>query len=121
MPKIILSLASNRYQKRNLAKTRQCLGEILFDIRYTSEVWTEPIGCLRKELYLNQLTAAETDMTLDELNHRLKEIEVSFGRNDEKRKLGIVPIDIDILEYDGERMHLKDWERPYVRTLIKEL
>lgn len=121
MHRVILSLAANRFQKSNLAKARQCLGEVFSDISYTSELWTEPMSSSRHELYLNQLAEGTTTLTFDELNRRLKEVEESFGRTPLKRQLGIVPIDIDILAFDGERYHERDWQRPYVSSLIGEL
>ena len=121
MHRVILSLAANRFQKSNLAKARQCLGKVFSDISYTSEMWTEPMSSSRRELYLNQLAEGYTDQTFEELNLWLKSIEKDFGRTATKRQLGIVPIDIDILEYDGQRYHEGDWQRPYVTSLIGEL
>lgn len=121
MAKVLLSLAANRFQKSNLAKARQCLGEVLSDIYYTSEQWTEPLSTARRDKYLNQLAFGTTALTLDELNARLKQIETSLGRTPQKRVMGIVPIDIDILLYDGERLHQRDWQRPYVTALLEEL
>lgn len=121
MHRVILSLAANRYQKSNLAKARVCLGKLLTDVSYTSELWTEPLSSSRRELYLNQLAEGTTSLTLDELNKQLKDIETSFGRTAQKRRLGIVPIDIDILAFDGEHYHERDWQRSYVTSLIGEL
>ena len=121
MVKVILSLAANRFQKSNLAKARQCLGEVFSDVHYTTEQWTEPLSSTRHDLYLNQLAEGLTTVSLEELNSRLKQIEPDVGRTPEKRQRGIVPIDLDILEYDGQRYHERDWQRPYVANLIGEL
>lgn len=121
MHRVILSLAANRFQKSNLAKARQCLGKVFSDISYTSELWTEPMSSSRRELYLNQLAEGNTMLALDELNEWLKNVETTFGRTPQKRRLGIVPIDLDILEFDGQRYHEHDWQRPYVTSLIGEL
>lgn len=121
MTKVILSLAANRFQKSNLAKARECLSKVISNVSYTSEQWTEPMSSSRRELYLNQLAEGDTELTLDELNQRLKAIEISFGRTAQKRQLGIVPIDIDILQYGDQRLHERDWQRPYVTSLISEL
>ena len=118
---VLLSLAANRYQKSNLAKARKCLGEVLSDVSYTTEKWTEPMSSSRNELYLNQLAEGSTELTLEELNLRLKNMETKLGRTDLKRQLGIVPIDIDILQYDKQRLHERDWERPYITCLLDEL
>ena len=121
MAHVILSLATNRRQKSNLAKARQCLGEVFSEATYSTEHWTEPFSSRRSELYLNQLVSATTDLTVEELEKRLKQIEADFGRTAGKRLKGIVPIDLDILQYDNLKLHERDWERPYVSDLLKEL
>ncbi len=122
MAKVILSLASNRFQAKNLSRARQCLEEIFSDLRYSREHWTEPVGnAKRRDAYLNQLATGTTTLDEETLNERLKQMELSFGRTQAKRLLGIVPIDLDILQYDDERRHLLDWQRPYVTELIGNL
>ena len=69
---------------------------------------------------MNQLAQGTTALDEQQLNEWLKQTELSFGRTEQKRRLGIVPIDLDILEYDGIRRHLRDWERQYVKELIGE-
>jgi 2-amino-4-hydroxy-6-hydroxymethyldihydropteridine diphosphokinase len=118
MHRVIISLASNRFQKQNLLKARTRLQQILLFPNYSDELWTEPIGSRKEDLYLNQLVKAETQLTFDELNNALKTIEKEFGRTERKRSMKIVPIDLDILQYDDERYHLNDWDRLYVKDLI---
>lgn len=118
---VILSLASNRFQTKNLSKARRCLEEVLSDLHFTNEHWTAPINSLRQDAYLNQLAKGSTKMDEADLNEWLKQTEIRFGRNACKRRLGIVPIDLDILEFDGIKRHLSDWERPYVKPLLSEL
>jgi len=118
---IILSLASNRFQKANLSKARCCLEEILSDLQSTVEIWTQPVGnAKRRDAYLNQLVRGATELDEDALNDWLKQTELSFGRTQAKRLLGIVPIDLDLLEFDGEKRHPNDWERTYVKELMTE-
>ena len=129
--RVIISLAANRFQSKNLSRARRCLEEVLSDIHYTSEHWTEPVhahlegkhgnSSCRHDAYLNQLAVGTTSMEETELNEWAKQTERSFGRNEQKRLMGIVPIDLDILEFDGERRHLPDWERSYIKELITEL
>ena len=121
MHHVIISMATNRFQKKNLSKARRCLEEILFDVHFTAEYWTEPVNTERKDTYLNQLAEGHTPLDEAELNEKLKATEVHFGRTQAKRSLGIVPIDLDILLYDQQRRHLRDWDRPYLQQLIGEL
>lgn len=117
---IIISLASNYEQKKNLSEARMWLGQILFDISYSRELWTEPIGHPSSSLYLNQLVFAKCRLTTEELEQKLKQIEKKLGRTDECRQKGIVTVDLDLLQYGDDRYHLSDWERPYVKDLIEK-
>ena len=36
------------------------------------------------------------------------------------RKNNLIEMDIDILEYDGERYHEKDWGRQYIIDMVEE-
>ena len=120
--KVIISLATNRFQKANLSKARCCLEEQLSDLRFSSELWTQPVGnAQRRDAYLNQLVAGTTNMDEESLNKWLKQVELNYGRTQAKRLLGIVPIDLDILEFDGQQRHSHDWERPYVKDLLGEI
>lgn len=121
MHKIILSLASNLQQGQNLAEARIALGKVLSCISFTKELWTEPINASNPSMYLNQLAISSTDLTEDELTSVLKEIEVKMGRTKNLREKGIVPIDIDLLQYGHKKLHKHDWERPYVKQLLNDL
>lgn len=116
---IIIGLASNINQEANLEAAREQLIQLLSEVHFTSTIWTEPIGSLRQEPYLNQLCRGTTALGMNLLNEVLKEIEKRLGRTHNED--GIVTVDLDLLEYDGERYHLRDWERNYVKDLINKL
>ena len=117
---IIISLASNINHEANLVAARTQLTQLLSEVHFTSAIYTEPVGTvLRKEPYLNQLCKGTTALGMNLLNEVLKETEKRLGRTHNED--GIVTIDLDLLEYDGERYHLRDWDRNYVKDLINEL
>ena len=118
---VIISIASNRNQKNNLAKAREYLEQILYGVSFSSELWTEPYGEHNGSIYLNQLALGVYDGTLSELVTLLKQKEHEMGRTDLDRHMGIVEIDLDILRFGHQRLHLTDWERPYVQQLIVEI
>jgi 2-amino-4-hydroxy-6-hydroxymethyldihydropteridine diphosphokinase len=120
MHRIILSLAANCNHERNLAEARIRLYGILFATDYTTELWTEPVGSNKARKYLNQLVFAMTELSIDELSNWLKQNELDMGRTEEDRKAGIVRIDLDLLQYDEQRYHLRDWDRDYVKELIAQ-
>lgn len=116
---IIISLASNINHEANLEAARTQLTQLLSEVHFTSAIYTEPVGTLRQEPYLNQLCKGTTALGMNLLNEVLKEIEKRLGRTHNED--GIVTVDLDLLEYDGERFHHRDWERSYVKDLINEL
>ena len=119
---IVISIASNYDQEENLAKAHQDLDKVLPDIRYTSAIWTQPFGSSANPApYLNQLATATTSLQPEELNKLLKELELSLGRTPAMRRQSIVTIDLDLLQYNDQRFHAADWQRPYVKELLKEL
>ena len=116
---IIISMASNIDQEAKLEAARTQLTQLLSEVHFTSAIYTEPINSLRREPYLNQLCRGTTALGMNLLSEVLKEIEKRLGRTHNED--GIVTIDLDLLEYDGERFHHRDWERNYVKDLINEL
>lgn len=118
---VIISIASNRNQKRNLARARSYLEELLSGMTCSSELWTEPYGEHTASLYLNQLVAGTYGGTLSELVTLLKQKENDMGRTDRDRRMGIVEIDLDLLRFGHQKFHLTDWDRPYVLQLITEI
>ena len=116
---IIISLASNINHEANMQAARTQLTQLLTEAHFTSAIYTEPVGTLRQEPYLNQLCKGTTAYGFNLLNEVLKETEKRLGRTHNED--GIVTIDLDLLEYDGERYHLRDWDRNYVKDLINEL
>ena len=116
---------------------RGLLSGVLTGLHYTTEHWTDPVtshgdrhavrslagltsqrACPRVR-YLNQLATGTTNLEAEALNQRLKEIEQQLDRKHDKS--GVVTIDIDLLQYDDTRYHLRDWERDYVKNLLVEL
>ena len=116
---IIISLASNENQEARMAAAREQLVQLLTEAHFTSAIWTEPVNCSRKEPYLNQLCRGTTALGEGLLCEVLKETEKRLGRT--KNEDGIVAIDLDLLQYDERKHHLRDWERNYVKDLLNEL
>ena len=88
-------------------------------MHFTTEHWTDPVHNLYPAQYLNQLCEGTTTFSANLLEEVLKEIEKRLGRT--KNEDGIVAIDLDLMLYDDERHHLRDWERHYIKDLLGEL
>lgn len=74
-----------------------------------------------KPHYLNAVASVEFDGDLDTLQAMLKAGEVMAGRNAEARRLGRVPIDMDVVIADGEVIRPGDYARYYFRQGYEEL
>ena len=116
---ILISLASNENQEARLADAREQLTQLLTEVHFTSAIWTEPVNTSRKTPYLNQLCKGTTAFGVNLLCEVLKETEKRLGRIHNED--GIVAIDLDLLLYDDQRFHLRDWSRDYIKNLLGEL
>ena len=116
---IIISLASNEGQEAHLTAAREQLTQLLTEAYFTSAIWTEPINTSCKVPYLNQLCSGTTALDVNLLGEVLKETERRLGRTHNED--GIVAIDLDLLQYDDQKYHLRDWNRDYVKKLLNEL
>lgn len=121
MHKVLISLASNIHHEENLDAARQAVSRFLNDVTFTSILWTKPINTPNPSPYLNQLAAGATELTIEELENKLKDAEIQIGRTDDERRKKIVPADLDILMFDETKYHLRDWDRPYVKELLEQL
>ncbi|GLZ84905.1 2-amino-4-hydroxy-6-hydroxymethyldihydropteridine diphosphokinase [Metapseudomonas resinovorans] len=97
---IYLGLGSNIERERNLTAGLEALDEFLQDIRCSPVFESFPVG-IKSGNFFNFVVAALTDLSLHELDRRLKEIEADNGRYAPGRK-GL-PLDIDVLLY-GDRV-----------------
>lgn len=117
---IILALGSNSEQEASMVKARTLLMALLQHVSFSENVCTEPIG-IQSPHFLNCLAVATTSMCLTDLVAALKKVEHLCGDTVEQRRMNVVRMDIDILKYDTERLHEKDWERQYVLDMLRQL
>lgn len=120
MPIVILSLGTNTGDPTIIHGAQSELENILSDVRHSTILSTLPIG-MSGGNFLNSLTMGKTTLSTDELTKFLKALEKRFGNKKSLRRKGIVILDIDLLEYDGQHHHESDWQRDYVKYLMTEL
>ena len=118
--KLVVAFGSNFEPKINIAKAKQRLSSAFETIKFSSEIWTDPIN-KKKKKFINCIAIAETSSDLNSVLHNLKEIEDECGNTIQKRKSGKVTMDVDILKYGDVIMHEDDWKRQYIIQLLKEL
>ena len=111
----LIALGSNYLPAPHIQWACERIATFLHDVTMSRRLWTKDTKGTGI-WYQNCLITGYTDITADELQTLLKEIETETGRT----KLCIT-LDLDLMLYDDKRYHLRDWERPYFTTLFAEL
>ena len=121
MHNILIALGTNVIADR-IRFVETCLEQSFEDVRFTQTIPTEPIGeRFKGKQFYNAVMAGKTFMARNEVVEQLKRIEQLAGNTLDKRNMGVVEADIDLLMYDDEKLHEKDWQRPYIKELVEEL
>ena len=103
-----------------MAQAQRRLRVLMPDIEFSHLLWTEPIG-IRSPRFLNCLARGSSELSCADLSRRLKEMECQMGSSSQEHRHGRVAIDIDLLQFDSERLRPADWQRPYIARLLVDL
>ena len=114
---VLISIGCNINRDKQIKKVRECLSGIFPDIHFTRSL-TSP-ACPGDGVYSNMLAELKTELPEQDLVTRLKQLEQEMGDSAEQRKLGKVMMDLDILRYNNEKRHEDDWERHYIKKLLR--
>lgn len=87
---------------------------LLSDFRCSSIYATPDCHGGYKE-YLNAVVYGRTSLSQKELDNLCKRYEADCGRNEEMRNAGQVPVDIDIVIYDGDILRPNDYKREFFK------
>jgi len=117
---VIVALGTNYDAYASMDKGLTLLSQLLLNLRHTHIMKTPAID-LGTGSFLNCLATGMTDKSAERLSVALKYIERHCGDRKDLRRKGHIVMDIDLLEYDGQRHHEADWDRPYIQHLLPEL
>ena len=112
---VIIALGSNYQQAVHIRWASERLDSLLADCKFSRTLWTPDIKGSGK-WYMNRLAAGTTELSAEDLQQLLKQTEAETGRTKET-----VTIDLDLLLYDDQRYHERDWQRPYVSAIINDI
>lgn len=115
MPQVIIALGSNHQQAAHLHWASQRLATLLHHVHFSPLLWTEDIHGTGI-WYLNRLASGTTTLSVDALQQALKQMETESQPGKVQ-----VTIDLDLMQYDGQRYHDRDWPRPYIQRLINDI
>lgn len=71
--------------------------------------------------YLNMVISGYTEFDYTVFYRRCKMIEHDAGRTEGSKSTGVMPLDIDIVVWDGRIMRPYDYERPHFQTGFREI
>ena len=91
-----LSLGSNINAKANIIFAIEQLNKILINTKFSSIHKTKAEG-FEGDDFLNLVVAGESDLSFDDLNKKLKDIENESGRKRDVPKFSARTLDIDIV------------------------
>lgn len=114
---LVIALGSNFDQERNVSFAMEELRKFFPDMVFSKMLWTEPIGIV-SDRFVNALGKASTSMSQQQVTCVLKDIERKCGRCQEDKARNVVKLDLDLMQYGGERLKEADWDRGYVQQLL---
>lgn len=120
--KAIISIGSNEHRTANVKKVMEVLTEYFPTIRFSTPQLTEPMDMPEDaKAFLNLIALFETDLDRETLEAELKKLETKLGRDHDDDEEGIIPMDLDIIEWNDEVYKPQDMVRPYVVAGLDEL
>lgn len=119
----IISLGSNCGDKAANVKSalewlRACKD---IELISSSGIYETPEIHGRDITYMNAVAAILFDMKADEMNSEFKKYEVSFGRTEDCRRSGMVPIDIDIVILNDVILRPQDYNSQFFSIGFDEI
>ena len=110
---VVLSIGSNSADRE--AQMTNCIAWLRDNATLTklSSVYNSPASNGKDPDYLNAVAEITSALTPPELTKLLKDYERQCGRTPQSKALGSIPIDIDIVMWNGEVLRQKDFAQYY--------
>lgn len=110
---VVLSIGSNSVDRE--AQMTNCIAWLRGIATPTklSSVYNSPASNGKDPDYLNAVAEITSALTHPELTKLLKDYERQCGRTPQSKALGSIPIDIDIVMWNGEVLRPKDFAQYY--------
>jgi 2-amino-4-hydroxy-6-hydroxymethyldihydropteridine diphosphokinase len=117
----LIMLGSNSNADHNLELSKEKLSEYFELVSQSSRLFTKPFGKHYTADFQNEAIKILSSETADETRIIFKQIEMEMGRTPESKKLGLIPIDIDLIFWNEKLLH-EDYNRfDFVKTCVDEI
>ena len=117
----IVGLGSNIDPEENIRRARELLQKEFRVLGESRFVQTAPVGYTDQADFINGAVHIETDLELEALKARLKDLERQLGRKRSKIKSGPRTIDLDVVIYSGEIIDPDFYKRDFLKNSVLEL
>ena len=115
LKEVIFSIGSNCGDREaNVREGIDWLKGILLDPS-SSGIYATPDCHGGQREYINAVVKGMSTQSIDEMESRCKTFELEHGRTPEARAAGNVPVDIDIVVFDGNTVRTKDFASSFFR------
>lgn len=122
--RFVLTLGSNDRPSERITWTLKQLAALPLELRGSTPRSSSPVDFpLSSAPFTDVVLLGYTALELDELQRLLKALEQRAGRTSEQRREHPerIPIDIDLITWDGTILKPKDCTRPYLQQGLAEL
>jgi len=118
---VVVGLGSNIDPEVNIRTALQRIPE-LAEIRSQTDILrTEPVGAPGQPWFMNCAVLLTTELSLEELEIRLRDIEGSMGRPCEGDRSGPRTIDLDVLVWNGTVVDEDVYSRSFLCNEVRVL
>lgn len=121
MNELVLSIGSNSSDcQEQMNACIEWLHKILSEIKFSSIYETQAINGI-DNAYLNGVVSGKVEKNYQEIHFIMKQYEIDRGRTVESKNNGSIPIDIDIVIWNGQVLRERDYNQSYFQIGWKQL
>lgn len=117
----IICLGSNFQAGEHLAAARKMIAVLAGDVVWGDTLTTAAEPARDNVTYQNCAVLLTSEKEIEEVKALFKDMERQAGRTPESKRLGIIPLDIDILTYDNQVIKAEDLRKKYVQLILRSL
>ena len=117
----ILGIGSNINADENISRMREILSSQVEILKVSSFVKTAPLGIEDQPEFTNGAIKIQTELTQDDLNSLLKNIEDLMGRDRSAPNYGPRIIDIDIVVWNSKVVDDDYYSRDFLKKSVQEI
>lgn len=117
----VLSIGSNAPNRHDMMACCKLWLKRTFEPTACASAYSTPAINGKDADYLNTVAVITTTLPMAELSAVLKDYEKQCGRTPESKLLGVIPIDLDIVMWNGTVVRPNDYKQEYFQKGWREI